>query len=307
MISLIVAAYNAEKTLGKLLHSLLQQDADLEVLVINDGSTDGTATIASDYARTHPFIRLIDLPANGGVSRARNVGIENATGDFIGFCDADDSVKPNAYTVMEAAFSEDVDLVVCSAFDRQAQESDMRTLSHDEFVSGVVSCPDIAGYPWNKLFRGEIIKSTRLRFHEDIFDMEDKLFVLEYLNSSHGKCVFIGQALYSYNLTDGSGRYSPERYETGLDACEKIMQLNCVSNNQDALAAQQAITAKHCVQKARVLLRAGLPIDRCRRLGGVRSLRPSVQAPYGQAKDWSPRPPRLSKCAALHISMPLSC
>ena len=268
MISLIVAAFNAEKTLGKLLHSLVEQDADLEVLVVNDGSTDDTAKIAVNYAETYPFIRLIDLPVNGGVSKARNVGIENATGDFLGFCDADDTVRPNAYSIMESAFSEDVDLVVCSAFYRQVDEDGLQLMSHDEAVAGVVSRSDIAGYPWNKLFRSAVIASTRLRFHEDIYDMEDKLFVLEYLNSCHGKCAFIRRALYSYNLTGVSGRYSPERYETGLDACEKIMQLPCVSNNKDVLAAQLAITAKHCVQKARVLIRAGYPVDRCRRLGG---------------------------------------
>lgn len=96
LISIIIAAYNAEKFLHACLSSIIKQNApDLEILIINDGSTDTTDKIATNYQNKYDNIRVI-TQCNQGVSQARNTGIEKASGKYLFFVDADDQLLPNA-------------------------------------------------------------------------------------------------------------------------------------------------------------------------------------------------------------------
>ncbi len=96
-LSIIIPAYNMEDYLSKCLDSVIYPELrDYEIIVVNDGSTDHTASIASDYVRRLPsLIRLISTP-NGGLGHARNVGLDNASGDYLLFLDSDDSLSPGA-------------------------------------------------------------------------------------------------------------------------------------------------------------------------------------------------------------------
>ena len=95
MISIIIPAYNAEATLGRCLDTILAQTyPDFEVLVVDDGSTDRTLTIAEAYAAKDPRIKSLHKE-NGGVSSARNLALSKAKGEFIAFCDSEDEVKPD--------------------------------------------------------------------------------------------------------------------------------------------------------------------------------------------------------------------
>lgn len=94
IISTIIPLYNAEKYIARCLDSILAQDMDagkLEIIVVDDGSTDGGAAIVDRYATKHSDIRLIKQ-ANGGVSSARNRGLKEASGDYVHFVDADDAL-----------------------------------------------------------------------------------------------------------------------------------------------------------------------------------------------------------------------
>jgi len=102
-ISVIVPVYNVERYLEPCLESLAAQTfEDLEVIMVNDGSTDGSAALAEDFARRDPRFRLVHQ-ANGGLSKARNTGIEVATAEFIAFADSDDVVPPRAYELLVGA------------------------------------------------------------------------------------------------------------------------------------------------------------------------------------------------------------
>ena len=99
-VSVIVPVYNAEKTLRRCLDSLLaQRFSDLELLVVDDGSTDSSAAICKEYASADPRVRLC-RKENGGVSSARNLGLKEARGEFIAFCDSDDYVDTDMYETM---------------------------------------------------------------------------------------------------------------------------------------------------------------------------------------------------------------
>src|SRR3954469_20095634 len=99
-ISVVVPMYNVESFLAPCLDSLLAQTLDdLEVLMVDDGSTDGSTAIAEDYARRDDRFRLI-VQENGGLSKARNTGIDAATGEFLAFLDSDDLLPENAYGLL---------------------------------------------------------------------------------------------------------------------------------------------------------------------------------------------------------------
>jgi CDP-glycerol glycerophosphotransferase len=99
-ISVVVPVYNVEEYLDQCLTSLLRQTArDLEILIIDDGSTDGSAAIAQRYAARDDRIRIVNRP-NGGLGAARNTGIEEATGEYVAFLDSDDVLPPTAYELL---------------------------------------------------------------------------------------------------------------------------------------------------------------------------------------------------------------
>lgn len=103
ILSFIIPAYNAEKHIGKCLESLLQQDlahSQYEIIIVNDGSTDNTFSIASEYQKKHSLSIEIVNQANQGVSVARNVGVQHANGDYIWFIDVDDTICPNCLSVL---------------------------------------------------------------------------------------------------------------------------------------------------------------------------------------------------------------
>ena len=96
-VSVVVPVYNAENFLHRCVDALLQQThSNMEILLVDDGSKDSSAAICDEYARNHPNVLVFHKP-NGGSSSARNLGIQNATGDYVGFCDSDDYVEKTMY------------------------------------------------------------------------------------------------------------------------------------------------------------------------------------------------------------------
>lgn len=112
-ISVLVAVYNAEKWLPKCLDSLLSQTyADIQIICIDDGSTDGSLALLHDYAARDDRIEVIALPENGGQAHARNEGLKRAQGDYVCMLDADDWFSPDAFEKAMAAFDRDTDCVL---------------------------------------------------------------------------------------------------------------------------------------------------------------------------------------------------
>lgn len=112
-VSMIVAAYNAEKYIEETLETLVKQTLDeYEILVVNDGSTDGTLEILRTYEERYPHLRVIDKE-NGGPSSARNAGLDEATGEYVFFFDADDLLEPDALEALyERAVKKKADIVI---------------------------------------------------------------------------------------------------------------------------------------------------------------------------------------------------
>lgn len=191
LVSIIIPVYNAAPYLAECLESVRrQQYASLEILLVNDGSSDSSLHICEMYARIDPRIRVIDKP-NGGVSSSRNLAIDQARGEYLQFADSDDWLDRNATRLLvERAQETNADLVI-SHFCRVS--GDTVTVSGFLTGYGVMDQRGFArrlmeepasfyyGVMWNKLYRKSIIEEHGLRCSEEMQWSEDFLFNLEYI------------------------------------------------------------------------------------------------------------------------------
>lgn len=141
LISVIVPVYNREKYIEKCIRSITEQSyRNLEIIIVNDGSTDGSLEIINSFADSDSRIRVIDKP-NGGVSSARNAGLKEAKGEFIGFVDGDDYIEDDMYLTLINAVNEGVDIAACRFYYFKNGKEVNGT--HFESNTGVYSSADI--------------------------------------------------------------------------------------------------------------------------------------------------------------------
>lgn len=207
LISIIVPVYNAERTLHRCVTSLVEQSyPNIEILLVNDGSKDASLEMCRGYEQQDSRIRVIDKP-NGGVSSARNAGLDVARGEYIMFCDSDDWVSPLWCEHMVRNHIPQ-NLTVCEiawggpdAEAKDQQLSEETIVERNRFLQfSFVMCP-----PWNKLFERNAIQKSDLRFSGDLRLGEDLIFVMEYLCNVQGQVRILPQRLYYYDTsTEGS-------------------------------------------------------------------------------------------------------
>lgn len=208
MLSIIIPAYNAAGRIEACLDSIFCQDTtDVEVLVVDDGSTDTTGAVCDAYAERHDGLRILHTP-NGGVSRARNRGMQEAKGEWIWFVDADDTVTSQALSLMRREAGK-ADLL-CFAYDVLDENGHLQhetlplTIHTDRYDQ---MCPlrftrgrESFGYPWNKLFRRDLIINNRLAFPIDLRFREDEVFVAQYLLEARSVRL-VNESVYIYRET----------------------------------------------------------------------------------------------------------
>lgn len=186
MISIIVPIYNAEQYIHRCIDSILAQSfTDFELLLINDGSPDNCGVICDEYAAMDSRVRVFHK-ANGGVSSARNLGIECSQGEWITFIDADDYVHPEFLSSLYE--KHDFDLIVGSfqiVGSNDIWNGTLKDLSYDRITlrRDIIELSSMINFqtPWGKLFRTNIIKDNQITFDERIYIGEDSLFILKYL------------------------------------------------------------------------------------------------------------------------------
>lgn len=177
-ISIIIPIYNAEKYLGRCVDSILSQTfTDFEVLLIDDGSPDSSPAICDEYAKRDPRVRVFHKP-NGGVSSARNLGLDNAKGEWITFIDADDYItKDLLYDYI--LDSDSSDLVIQGFSHNKDFDVSLpnQILDGEDLIDKFIDIDsEIKGFVWNKLYRRDIIKNNNIKFDENISMIEDLLF-----------------------------------------------------------------------------------------------------------------------------------
>lgn len=226
-VSVIVPVYNACATLERCIDSILSQSfTDFELILVDDGSTDSSGIICRSVAAEDSRMKVISKP-NGGVSSARNAGLDSASGRYVAFCDSDDEVCTDWLKDMYEAAS-DTGLAVCGyeicSAESPAVKMSLEFRSDDkaEILQTLLKAR-LLQFVWNKLFARSVIEKSGLRFDETMRIFEDEYFVLGYLASSTD-VVCVPVTGYRYYLPDGF--YS--KYDFSLEAYQKIVDSICL-------------------------------------------------------------------------------
>ena len=277
LVSVIVPAYKAEETLENCINSLTSQTyRNLEIIVADDCSPDGTQALARRLAAADGRVRVFTTPQNSGPSQARNFGMEQANGDWIAFCDSDDTLEPQALeAAVTAAQENDADCVVWSYVseygevkkekhifdgDRVLTNSEMflcvlgplgERLAHPEHIHSLSPL-------WSKLFKSSIIQANRLTIREiKEVGSEDLHFSAQYAAACdpNGKSVYLDRCFYHYikgRDASVSAKYRPE-YAALIQRLNDELEL-LGAGRADAERARQAVNNR----RALCLINVGL-------------------------------------------------
>lgn len=217
LVSIIVPAYNAEKTIEKCLDSLLNQTLkEIEIIVVNDCSSDNTLKILKKYKNK---IKLIDNKKNLGPAGSRNKGLDIATGKYIGFVDSDDWIAPNMYELMSSKMTDEVDLVACSRINVTKKGETPIINKNKETDAKAFS--KTSNYNCDKLFKREIIEKYHLRMPEQYSYAEDFAFGIRYKYYANKMCI-LEEPLYYY-LADSEGSIT-NSYKRNLLNIIKVLE-----------------------------------------------------------------------------------
>ena len=228
-ISIIVPVYKTEKYLERCVSSILNQTyRDLEVILVDDGSPDNCPKMCDAFAEADARVRVIHKK-NGGVSTARNDGLDVANGEYITFVDSDDWIEPDMYAAMMGKVQEnDCDIVMCDCLKEYGNRSELYT---HEIRSGYYDSEQLrteyyphllimenVEYPatisnWLLLFRRELAEDVR--YLEGVRYSEDLLFGAQLMVRANTFCYMKGQALYHYRMNPDSAthRFVPNKWD----------------------------------------------------------------------------------------------
>ncbi|WP_029233683.1 glycosyltransferase family 2 protein [Butyrivibrio sp. VCB2006] len=212
LISIIVPAHNVEKYIDKSLRSLTNQTyRNLQIIVIDDNSPDRAGEIADEWAGRDSRITVVHNEKNMGHSTVRNVGLDLAKGEYIGFTDPDDYVHPQMFErLLELLKENDADISLCleQTFEDGEEEpelvyepgKDIHIESHAEYIEHFMdSFTGPIGWSWNKLYKAEVLKSIRYRNYK----LEDIIFHAEAAKGIK-KAVWTDDRLYAYRIRTDS-------------------------------------------------------------------------------------------------------
>ena len=230
VVSIIVPVYNAKEYLRRCVDSILGQEyTDFELLLIDDGSQDGSGAICDEYAAKDMRVRVIHKE-NGGVSEARNLAMKNARGTYLQFADSDDWITPDATKLLVRMAEEDgCDLVISDFYrvagERVSQKGDIEEdgcMTREQFAAHMMENPAdfYYGVLWNKLYRRELFQEIRYplgRIHEDeatTYRIYDQVKRAAYVDSS----------LYGYFVTPASitRGFNPKRMDWVYAVAERM-------------------------------------------------------------------------------------
>jgi glycosyltransferase involved in cell wall biosynthesis len=220
LVSIVIPIFNSEKYLNECLLSIIEQTyKNIEIIAVNDGSTDGSKSICDKYAKSDKRLKIINR-SNKGVSSSRNIGLRRSKGDYITFADSDDWLEPDAIENMVSIIErENVDCVRTATFISSKTKEREDELSLEEkkyykedipnilnaFVSGDEKC-----YVFLLLLKKSLLPKLRL-FNERIHMMEDTCFYMDLLSKINS--IYLSNVkTYHYLQSDSSATRSPGRY-----------------------------------------------------------------------------------------------
>ncbi len=269
-LSIIIPVYNAEKYLRECLDSVLSQTVeDYELILINDGSTDASQAIIDEYVASVSQRIITRTVDNGGQGRARNIGIELAKGDYLGFVDSDDWIEPGMYEkLISAAERENADVVVCNILNRYSDGREEYPKLWDDRRPQAA-----AGSACNKLFRRDTVGNVR--FPEGLW-YEDFAFSAKIICGAK-KIVHVAEPLYIYRIGHESTMNNEnarknldiipvmDSLEAFLESCgrredfEYFVINHVLLDSINRLAAQNCSERKPVIKRLRAYVKEKLP------------------------------------------------
>ena len=247
-LSVIVPVYNGEKYIEDCLNSIMNQTyKDLQIIVVNDGSIDKTTSILSDISKKDSRIQVIEKE-NGGVSSARNVGLEYATKNYITFVDSDDTLDLDMYDLLMQYFiEEDYDVVHCG-YKRINGENiklvsgtnniikQKRNEALESIIGGNIFVPSL----WNKVYKRKLFDD--IKFDENLKINEDVLVNYKVFKKSE-KSIFIDQPKYNYFEREESSCKNTNSIKKSEDCLKvsKIINEDCKNTNLEQIATNRYI------------------------------------------------------------------
>lgn len=270
-VSIIVPVYNVEKYLERCLDSIINQTfKDIEVIALNNGSTDNSLNILLEYAEKDKRIKVIDN-YNLGVSEARNIGIREANGKYIVFVDSDDWIDKNMIEVLHSNIvKNDSDLVMCTYVREFSNHSKEKVFNLPEIniytdnevksqllrkligpIGSELANPeylDALGTAWAKMYKTSILKEKNLRFVDlnEIGSGEDTLFNIYVLNELK-KVILLNKPMYHYwrgNENSITSRYIPNFIEKRRNYFKYIR--NFIKENEFGSEYEKALNNRIC-------------------------------------------------------------
>lgn len=222
LISVIVPVYNTEKWLSRCLKSILNQTySNVEVIVVNDGSTDNSLNICEQFCKEDDRVKLIDIP-NSGVAVARNQGMDFCNGDYITFVDSDDYVELNyCEELLRQVLNYDASISCCYETIKECNEEEAVYYSLEKYNYMQMDSHYLA---WGVLYRKNIVSD--IRFDTDLFVAEDTLFFSKALKKAGG-FVHTHKKLYDYVIYEQSashGGFDKKKY-TEFESWKRICEL----------------------------------------------------------------------------------
>ena len=261
-ISVIIPIYNAEPFLCACLDSILTQTySELDIILINDGSIDGSGAICDRYAAIDERIRVVHQK-NGGVSRARNRGLELAVGELVSFVDADDTLEPDMYELLVKLMEKhQTDISHCGykRFDKQGEfvrevngTHRIMVQSGEEAIICMLRGEYFSNGLWNKLFRGAVVQG--LRFREDLKNNEDVLFNVQAFSRAK-KAVFLDEGKYHYFDHPTSACNQLKARKQCRDAIEASVAMRSLVSSPEAKSTVDLRIYEARVNQYRILVR----------------------------------------------------
>lgn len=236
-ITVVIPVYNMEAYIDKCMATLLNQFyQEYEILLVNDGSTDNSTQICEEYAQKYSDKVRCVHKKNGGLSSARNYGIDHARGQYVVFPDPDDWVEPDYLERLVELRNAYPNALVCTGHiveyenkaSSQIEKKNIQVFSQQKGLLRMIKAPAIGGFAWNKLYDLRIIQDNRLRFLDDVGTKEDLDFVARYVKYVDEIVYAPNYATYHYFQRAGSATwsgYSQKRFD-GLRVYEKMIAAN---------------------------------------------------------------------------------
>lgn len=237
LVSFIIPVYNTEKYIEATIYSILNQNyKNIEIIAVNDGSTDKSPEILTNIKNKDNRLKIINTK-NRGVSSARNTGIDNANGEWIYFIDSDDLLLPDALSVLLKHKDDDIDIIMTEIIKSNETntpffDGNEKIIPHNEFTKEIDKIGWTCFISVSKFIKKKLVTDNNIRFDTDIEVGEDQVFSLAVSNKAKNT-LFVNTPTYEYIIHSESTvrKIHPPKKEAGTFE----HYLNFINDNSDAI------------------------------------------------------------------------